>query len=91
MNWPTIWTLLIGAGLSAIPTIAVTVIRASSERRRQIRELAVRMGVDEWKAHVDYARKKAALVCGPDTYVLPSLIAYEGLLELKKVDAAQNA
>jgi len=69
---------ILAAGIGAIVAGGVSAINAwfthRSDERRQIRELAVRVGIEEWKAQIELAQKYHSKIIHPlDLYLVHAM------------------
>jgi len=79
---PAIYTVL-GAIIGAAGTIIITVINKKSEEKKQLRELAFKAGIENWKEGCEFAKRQGGTVYPLDMFILNMKLFSEKLLEKK--------
>ncbi|MDP2939513.1 MAG: hypothetical protein Q8O13_05505 [Candidatus Omnitrophota bacterium] len=79
---PAIYTVL-GAIVGAGGTIIITVINKKSEEKKQLRELAFKAGIENWKEGCEFAKRQGGTVYPLDMFILNMKLFSEKLLEKK--------
>lgn len=79
---PAIYTVL-GAIIGAAGTIIITVINKKSEEKKQLRELAFKAGIENWKGGCEFAKRQGGTVYPLDMFILHMKLFSEKLLEKK--------
>ncbi len=83
---------LLGALIGSLSGIAITYISKYFDDRRQIRQLAVEMAIQQWKAHLDMSEKigkatgRTASVGSLDSYMV-HMLKFAELISSKKITA----
>jgi hypothetical protein len=79
---PAIYTVL-GAIIGAAGTIIITVINKKTEEKKQLRELAFKAGIENWKEGCEFAKRQGGTVYPLDMFILNMKLFSEKLFEKK--------
>lgn len=84
------WFVVIGALIGALPTLVIAKMNNDAQNKRQLRQLALEMAINERKAMIDVAKEngKPARIPPQSAFLPPAYVAVQQFLsgDAKTID-----